>query len=682
MKRIIGFILIAAMAFMPGATAVEAASVQPERVYFVMLDRFENGDRSNDFGGEASAQAGGFDPTNTGFWHGGDFKGLEQRLGYIKSMGFTAVWISPIVRNQILSVDGRSAGYHGYWGLGFDQTDPHFGTKAEFISLVNMAHGLGLKIILDIVVNHTGDVIDLEGSSLYVGTSVIPYKRCNGSDFDAIKLAGQSSFPTLDELCAKVSFPKIPVVDPRNASIKSPAWLNDVRLYHNRGNSTFDGESSQMGDFYGLDDLFTENPIVIEGLTRLWSNWISETGIDGLRIDTAKHVNEKFWQSFIPAVQKVASDNGKKNFPIWGEVFDASPLETAYWSVEGGLRGILDFAFQDRATNFVGQGSAEALADLFNYDDYYVDGVANPNTFGTFLGNHDMGRVASLLNLSRTSPESAVRKLNLAYAALFLLRGSPIVYYGDEFGLFGGGDKAARQDLFATGVTYWQNELRVGGRPIGAASSFDTTNPLQQTLTLFNGLRQSNVALGAGWQEVLYASDGLLAVTRSDPSSSQQLLVVLNASDSKRSFKVPANVKVLKSLSGQGALNSGQLVMPTQGWGLFEISIRSTSAKPSISLSVSNSGSEIKGRLTLKAKVPGNSPAKVEFFAKVNGAWKSLGADTGRSWSTSAGESGWFRVFPLRSQFKAGSKVDFKAEVTTFDGKTTASSMKSLTITK
>jgi alpha-amylase len=173
-----------------------------ESVYFVMTDRFENGDKSNDGGGLTGGRlGGGDDPTDIAYYHGGDFKGLTSRLDYIANLGFTSIWITPPVVNQF--VQQGSAGYHGYWGTDFTTIDPHYGTEADFKNFVSRSHALGMKVIVDIVVNHTADVIKYTiGSTTYREPADFPYKTCAGKVFDPSKFAGLDSFP---QLCAKNS---------------------------------------------------------------------------------------------------------------------------------------------------------------------------------------------------------------------------------------------------------------------------------------------------------------------------------------------------------------------------------------------------------------------------------------------------------------------------------------------
>lgn len=140
------------------ARPLPRSSLSAQRIYFVMTDRFANADPGNDRGGRTGA-AGvtGFDPRDTGFFHGGDLSGLRARLGYVKRLGMSAIWVTPPVTQR--TVQGTSAGYHGYWGTDFTNVDPHLGTNDDFRRLVERAHALGLKVFLDVVVNHTGDVV-------------------------------------------------------------------------------------------------------------------------------------------------------------------------------------------------------------------------------------------------------------------------------------------------------------------------------------------------------------------------------------------------------------------------------------------------------------------------------------------------------------------------------------------
>ena len=182
---------LAALALLAAPLAAQdyrARLPQDEVIYFVLPDRFENGDPSNDRGGLTGGPLQtGFDPTAKGFYHGGDLKGLTQRLDYIQHLGATALWVGPIFRNKPVqgSPGHESAGYHGYWITDFTHVDPHLGTDADFRTLVDAAHARGMKVYMDIIVNHTADVIQYrecgENSRCpYRDEVTYPYQRRGG----------------------------------------------------------------------------------------------------------------------------------------------------------------------------------------------------------------------------------------------------------------------------------------------------------------------------------------------------------------------------------------------------------------------------------------------------------------------------------------------------------------------
>jgi len=313
-RRLLAAILLAAGALRSAGQAEESVSVPRythpgagQVFYFVLTDRFANGSTANDTGGIAGGpDVSGFDPTRISHYHGGDFVGLTSKLDYIKQLGVTAIWITPPFVNKAMQLS--TAGYHGYWILDFTRIDPHLGTEAEFREFVTQAHARGLRVYLDIVVNHTADVIRYaDHSTAYIGMEAAPYRDENGKPFDPHQVAfnGIGSGSDFPRLSAGRSFPHAPVLEPEEAHAKAPDWLNDVTLYHNRGNSTFVGESSLFGDFGGLDDVFTENPVVVRGFIDVYGRWMEGYGIDGFRIDTVKHVNLEFWQAWGTAIRNL-----------------------------------------------------------------------------------------------------------------------------------------------------------------------------------------------------------------------------------------------------------------------------------------------------------------------------------------------------------------------------------------
>lgn len=689
MKRFRFFtFLIVILAFVASGLPAKAASdpaVHPEMIYFVMLDRFENGDPSNDQGGlTGPATTTGFQPSDPGFYHGGDIRGLINRIPYIKSLGFTAIWVTPVVRQLPVAEDGKSAAYHGYWGVGFDQVDPHLGTIADFKEFVSDAHSQQMKVILDIVVNHTANVIHYVQGGSYVGLADQPYKTVAGKTFDAVKLAGSSAFPALDQLSATRSFPKTPVIAPQLANIKSPAWLNNPLNYHNRGDVGASDESMQYGDFFGLDDLFTESPVVVKGWVDVFSNWITQTGIDGFRIDSSRHVNKEFWKVFLPAMRKAAFSQGKDSFPMWGEVYDTDPHNTSYWVKNASFNEVLDFPIQAAMVGYINNFDTANLGAYFNTDDLYTTATTNANGMGTFLGNHDMGRIGSFIVARANDATVALKRDQLAHALLFTIRGVPIVYYGDEFGLTGGNDKEARQDLFSTGVLSWQSQYRIGGDFIDTASSFDTTNPLQGTIRTLTALREKLPALANGSQRTDYADKGIFAFSRFDRATHQEVLVALNAYSAGSVATFTNNSSnaswILQSGHGNASVKSGKttLTLPSLSWAVFvanapvkqaaKLSTVVTKVLPDLMDST---------QLEIDATAKGSPFVDVAFMYRIaGGAWQSLGVDSSPTSSPDPKASGLYRVFPLVSTFPKKSVIQLKTIATDSYGVTATSSIK------
>ena len=175
-----------------------------ENFYFVMADRFENDDAANDHGGLPPGKSegqSGFDPTGKAWYHGGDLKGLQSKLGYIKSLGTTAIWLTPSFKNKAVQDNNGfpSAGYHGYWITDFTQIDPHLGTNDDLATLIRRAHGMGMKVYFDIISNHTADVIRYaEGAApVYKSKDESPFRTAAGTPFDDRDYAGGSTFPAL-----------------------------------------------------------------------------------------------------------------------------------------------------------------------------------------------------------------------------------------------------------------------------------------------------------------------------------------------------------------------------------------------------------------------------------------------------------------------------------------------------
>ncbi|KPF56571.1 glycosidase [Novosphingobium sp. 1529] len=559
-------------AAVPTASAVAARPAAGESIYFVLPDRFANGDTANDAGGIAGGRLqSGFDPADKGFYHGGDIKGLIAKLDYIKGMGFTALWVGPIFKNKaVQGAPGQeSAGYHGYWITDFTQVDPHFGTNAEFAALVNAAHARGLKVYMDIVVNHTADVIQYRevpagAAAPYRDKANYPYSRKGGLAGPAINpgFAGDSdSSPANFKALTDPSYAYTPFIPKGEEHVKVPDWLNDPIYYHNRGDSTFSGENSRFGDFGGLDDVFTENPRVRAGMIAIYGDWIRKFHVDGYRIDTARHVDPGFWQVFIPAMEAVARGEGIPNFTIFGEVARENPDNgyIARFTRRDGYPHVLDFAFHAAVRAVLAQDKGtDVLADLFDGDVLYQGGDKAALAQPTFIDNHDIGRFAWLVEHDRPGigQDELLARTALAHTMLLTLRGSPVVYYGDEQGMIGhGNDQAARQDMFASKVASYNDQPLLGTTRTTAQDNFNPAHPLYTLIARLNALRAAHPALARGAQLTRSYGEkpGLFSVSRFDPVTGAEYLIAFNTSGQpiKAASTIGTSARRLESLLGQ-----------------------------------------------------------------------------------------------------------------------------------
>ena len=592
--------LVAAM-FVSAAPAAaqpdyRARLPQDEVIYFVLPDRFENADPSNDRGGLSGDRLKtGFDPTSTGFYHGGDLKGLMKRLDYIQRLGATALWVAPVFKNK--AVQGppghESAGYHGYWITDFTEVDPHFGTNADFKALVDAVHARGMKFYMDIVVNHTADVIQYKECPVsvecpYRSIADYPYQRRGGVNGAAINngFAGERDGSAAN--FAKLTDPNYAYtveIPPAERDVKRPEWLNNPIYYHNRGNSTFQGESSTLGDFGGLDDVFTENPRVVQGMIQIYESWIDKYHVDGFRIDTAQHVNPEFWQQFVPAILARARKDGIPHFHIFGEVAtgDMDPAHTAVNTRVDKLPAVLDFPFARAVIDVLsGTAGTDELAKLFRADALYEGGPMAALQLPTFIGNHDAGRFPMLVRHfgGNFSDAELLQREMLANAMLLTLRGVPTIYYGDEQGFVGaGGDQAARQDMFPSKVASYNAEKLLGTTATTAQSNFDTGHPLYREIAKLAHIRTSHAALTRGLQLIRYSQDkpGLFAVSRFEPGTGREMLLLFNTSTQplRQNVRVETRSTRFEALAGSCPLTaqapgSVAIALPPLGYAVCD----------------------------------------------------------------------------------------------------------------
>ncbi|MCU9519518.1 pullulanase-type alpha-1,6-glucosidase [Corynebacterium sp. ES2794-CONJ1] len=645
--------------------------------YFVLADRFNNGDPSNDRGlidGEDNRLNHGFDPTSKGFYHGGDLKGLIDKIDYIAGLGTTALWLSPSFKNRAVQGEGdqATAGYHGYWITDFTQIDPHLGTNDEMKQLIAAAHNRGMKVYFDIVVNHTADIIQLAGGNgsagkTYMNLADHPYKDAQGQPFTLSDYVGTGkAFPELNQ-------DSFPFTLSRDDSITLvPDWLNDPTYYHNRGNVDFNssGEDDIYGDFANLDDLFTEHPKVVDGMTEIYSAWV-DAGLDGFRIDTAKHVNFEFWKEWTKRIKEHAAQTGRSDFFMFGEAYDREADKLARYMRESDMDAVLDFGFQNRVKDFASGASTESLAGLFRDDAHYITEHSDASVLPTFLGNHDMGRIGSFLS----STDNPLKRSELAHSTMFLTRGQPVVYYGDEQGFIGnGGDKEARQDMFATQVVDVKSEKLLDGSTFGDGDHFDENAGLYQHIKALAELRREHKALREGAQIERWKSSGpgVYAFSRIDTDEKVEYLVALNNSASAQTVSPKALSKdaTLTKIYGNGpdTLNTG-------ADGAVEIEVPGLSAsvykaQKQVSGSVTGGltvkGHALEGLAPIGTDISGDSWSETSFAWRIQGDtdWNKLGTATGAR----------AMVYHNVSALEPGTVVEYRTVTVDADGNKTASS--------
>ncbi|MEW2074121.1 pullulanase-type alpha-1,6-glucosidase [Streptomyces sp. NPDC013433] len=649
-----------------------------EQFYFVLPDRFANGDPKNDRGGlTGSRLTTGYDPTDKGFYQGGDLKGLTKKLDYIKGLGTTAIWMAPIFKNQPVQGTGEnaSAGYHGYWITDFTQVDPHFGTNEDLETLIDKAHDKGMKVFFDVITNHTADVVDYEEKSYgYLSKGAFPYLTKDGEPFDDADYAdGSRRFPRVDS----GSFPRTPVVPDAKEDLKVPSWLNDPDMYHNRGDSTFAGESAEYGDFSGLDDLWTERPEVVDGMEKIYQRWVKDFDIDGFRIDTVKHVNMEFWTQWATALDAYAAKKGRDDFFMFGEVYSADTDVTAPYVTEGRLDATLDFPFQEAARQYASQGgSAKKLASVFGDDYKYATDKANAYEQVTFLGNHDMGRFGTFLK--QDDPEASdaelLKKDMLANELMFLSRGNPVVYYGDEQGFTGaGGDKDARQTLFASRTADYLDDDLIGTDRTHAEDAYDTRAPLYRQISALAKLRKAHPALTDGIQQERYAADGAgvyaFSRTGTGKDTTEYVVAFNNAGEAeKATFATGSARMTYKGLHGTDATVTSDadkkitVTVPAGSAIVLKASgpLAEPAAEPTVTLKTPEAGAT--GTVEVTADVDGGQLNRVVFAARTgNGRWQTLG---------SADHAPYKVTHTIGEDVPAGTALRYKAVVIDSAGRT------------
>jgi len=491
-----------------------------EVIYQLLTDRFNDGDANNNYNVDRNA---------LGQYHGGDFQGIIDRLDYIEALGVTTIWISPVVKN--VEEDAGFSGYHGYWTQDFLSINPHFGSKAKLRELVERCHDRNIKVILDIVANHVGQLfyydINQNGKpdvAIYGSGTTSDLQRVTEYDPD-YDPRGIQSFTSLGEAGpAPVRWNYDPYT---NHAPPMPVEFQNVTWFNRMGRVTDWNNAEQVvkGDFPGgLKDLDTSNPEVQKRLTEVFIYWMENFNLDGFRIDTLKHVEHEFWQYFCPAVRQRAAELGKTNFFMFGEAFDGDDELLGSYTVPNEVDSV--FYFSQKFWVFDGifkyndpTKNMEELLEMRkrNYGDQPQPGgigIAPQQSLVNFIDNHDLPRFLY--------DKQDTRALRSALSFLLTTDGVPCIYYGTEQDFSGGNDPANREDLFGggfqtSGLTFIHTQKLISIRKQYA--------PLRRGDFSFRWTSERRTDPAAG----VMSDMGVVAFERSYEGKS--VLVVVNAAD-------------------------------------------------------------------------------------------------------------------------------------------------------
>ncbi len=495
-------------------------------IYFAMIDRFQNGDHANDDQGR-----GEYSPTDDDSFQGGDLAGVRRKLPYLKRMGFDALWLTPPVYNQWINPYVRTRGYHGYWAYDFTKIDPHFGTLEDYKSLVRDAHALGIRVIQDIVVNHTGNYFTVSPDGYDPARPELNWTPALG----AYPPARGPKAP---------NDPVFRMNDPRDPEHKRAAVYNftpNIADFRDRRQTL----TYAMGD---LDDINLESPLAIERMKEIYRYWIKEAGVDGLRVDTVYYTPEAFYEKFLYdedpqslGVKRFAERRGIEDFLVFGEVWSYDYKEIGRYVRKGRaerLDSAVDLPLNEALTQvFCRKAPTERLRAALGARRRHHDLWVN------FLDNHDVERLRSRAGWP------AARQ---ALVALFTLPGLPCVYYGTEAEF-----TRARQNMFDE-------------------RSFDESSRASRLLRRLIRLRKKYPALAVGRVEVEAAAHGAGVLSYAVAHEGERYRAVFNTADERMAFDLGPEAPPLQTLlaSSRPERRGDVLLLPPESFFVFRADAR------------------------------------------------------------------------------------------------------------
>jgi neopullulanase len=506
--------------------------LSPEDViYLIMPDRFANGDPTND---EPVEFPGSHDRAKARAYHGGDLRGIQAHLPYLKELGITTIWLTPVIKN------GATADYHGYGAVDQYAVDPHLGTLRDYQSLVEAAHRQHMKVFFDVVPNHVGPlhpwVKDPPMPDWFHGTAehhLSSFSPVN-SDFYGLPVKKENTdlFETLAD----------PHAPPQLKKNLTDGW------------------------FFGiLPDMNTENPQVVEYLIQNSIWWAETSGLDGYRIDTFAYVPRPFWAQWHQELRRLYP-----RLSTVGEVFHQDPTVTSFFAggrkesdgIDTQLTTLFDFPLYFTIRDVLLNGAPVGrIANILRQDSLYP----HPDFLVPFFGNHDTTRFAGVAG---ATPE----KLKLAVGLTVTVRGIPELYYGDEIGMPGGGDPDNRRDFPGGWIEDQKNAFTRTGRTPQQQEIFEYVQTLLH-------LRRDHDALRGGKLWHLSSDDSSYVFLRT--SDEEKLVVAFYDGTSAKTISLslqdsPAsNAAGITSLFGNAQADlAGQqlkLILPPQSLTIFEL---------------------------------------------------------------------------------------------------------------
>jgi len=465
--------------------------ITPDDVmYLIMPDRFANGDPTND---EPAEAPGSHDRSKPRAYHGGDLRGIREHLDYLKELGVTTLWLTPIVKN------GAAEDYHGYGAVDLYAVEPHLGNLREYQELTAAAHRQGMKIVFDVVPNHVGPKHPwvskeplpdwFHGTAQHHMNASAPI---SGTFYGGTEDRGHDPFEA--------------IVDPH-----APR-----RLSRNLAEGWFANL---------LPDMNTENPVVAEYLLQNAIWWTESSGLDGFRVDTFPYVSRQFWARWHAGLRKIYPQ-----LTTIGEVFHPDASVTSFFAggqkrydgIDTGVSTLFDYPMYFVLRDVLLNGApAGGIADVLRHDSLYP----RPESLVSFFGNHDVARFAS-------AQGSSAAKLKLAFGLTLTLRGIPQLYYGDEIGMPGGGDPDNRRDFPGGWGDDAKNAFTEAGRTREQQEIFTYVKTLLR-------LRREHPALREGRLWHLFSDEASYVFLRE--SDEERVLVVFNNSTQARELLIPAN---------------------------------------------------------------------------------------------------------------------------------------------